>query len=227
MEILKKIGFILICILISIFSVVGTIILISNLQNIVVSQKDYLLFTFNPPFNFLAPFTVVGVGLFIILIIQSKRKINKGTNYEEFLSFIKRTKSLIILIFAFLLYLQATSISVFTDKEIIHHTFYNPLGTKYTYNDVCLVDTGVYGVRIPVIQDKGDLYYIIKLKDGTRINLMDIGEEKTDDTYSQIETIDKLIMAKKVIKSSSLDYIEFVKLDQIYIDRFKRIFENK
>ena len=112
------------------------------------------------------------------------------------MKFLKKLVYLLFLVFLFIfsMYLQVTSVSVLTHNEIIHHTFYNPVGTIYSYENIRLVD---------------------------------IGSENSNDAYYQIENIDKIIMPKKVLKSSSLEYIEAVDLDKKYADRFKRIIENK
>ena len=128
---------------------------------------------------------------------------------------------------ALLLYIQITSVTVFTNDEIVCHSFYHPNAQKYKYADIRLIQAGAYDKYIPFIRYKGDFYYIITFKDGTRINLMDIGAEASGDAYLQVEHIDKIIMANGVKKISSENNIELSGMDKVYINRFKGIIENK
>lgn len=144
MIILKKVGFYFFLAFVSIICSVGTALIISFIQEKLFFPKQYLLATYNFPFNFLSVFIVIGVGALVFCFIQSKRGINKGTYYERFPYYIKKFLFYIIIIFAILIYSMVTSVNIFTNDEIIHRTYYNPFGTKYSYDDILSVNTGFY-----------------------------------------------------------------------------------
>jgi hypothetical protein len=191
-------------------------------QNQLFVPKDFLICTFNSPMRSL----IFVIYILLDLFIYSLWKLLFKKNNENY-RFKKKCRITISIITAILIYIRITSVSIFTDEKIINHSFLHPKAQVYTYKDITSVQAGIYGNRIPFVRYKGDFYYIITLKDGIKINLMDIGVEKSDDSYSQVERIDKIIMSFGAKKESSAENIKLMKLDKVYIDRFKRIIENK
>lgn len=183
--------------------------------------KSYLLWTVNPPgkYAFFIIIALIDIFLYNLWLKLFQKSETDSFNKKKWIP-----ASIITVV---LLYVQIISVSVFTGEEIIHYSFTHPVAKEYSYTDIRSVQTGVYGNDIPIIRDKGDFYYIVTFEDGTKINLMDMGGEASQDTYSQVENIDKIIMSKGVKKISSEDSIELVRLAQVYVDRFKRIIRNK
>lgn len=222
MKVLRKISTILLLVIAILFFDILCAIVLSFIQQLLFVPKSYLICTFDSPEKYLVFVLLLIVDVFVYLLWR--RLFDKDSRPNRFK---KKYWSIVAVFIVLTLYMQITSISVFTDKEIIRHSFYHPFAEEYTYKDIVSVDTGAYGDYIPHIRQKGDFYYIIRFKDGTTINLMDIGDESSDDTYSQVEHIDKIVMSYGAKKVSSENNIQFSNLDKIYIDRFKRIIENK
>ena len=65
------------------------------------------------------------------------------------------------------------------------------------------------------------------LEDGTKVDLMDVGGESGNDTYIQIENIDRIIMNIGVPKESSQDNIGLIHFDLPYVERIKKIISNR
>lgn len=227
MKLLKGIGFYVLLIFSLIFSSFGVAIAISLIQDALFVPQDYLLFTYDSPTKYLIFVIIFGVDIIVYGLLSSKAKWNKGTFYELFPGKLKRHKAAILLSFAVILYLTVPNVTIFTNNTIRHYSFYNLSGKEYAYKDIVSVDTGVYGKKIPFIRDKGQFYYIVKFVDGTRVDIMDIGDENSDDTYLQIENIDRKVMDQGAQKKSSLANIDLLKLGKVYVDRFRRIIQNK
>jgi hypothetical protein len=201
---------------------ISYVIAISSIQESLFIPKNYLIWTFDAPGKYLVFVIIILIDILAYLLWM--RLLKRAVYWNPFQ---KKYLNIIVIFTILSSYIQITSVSVFTDKEIINHSFYHPNAQVYTYKDIHSVQTGIYGNRIPFIRDNGDIYYIITFKDGTKINLMDMGGETSDDTYSQVEHMDKIIMSYGVKKISSEKNIQFVQMDKIYVDRFKRIIENK
>lgn len=193
---------------------------------------DYIIWTTDTLFLFII-FLVEFITIVTIPpFFAGLRKKNKDTYYEKVPMFVKKHIVFIGVIVLLLLYCAVTNVSVVTNDKIINHRIINPRGTVYSYEDVIGVDTGFYGKRELFQHSKGDFYYFIRLKDGTRIDLNRAGDvnEKTIenyDTYKEIELIDKNLMALGASKISSTDYSDYCYFDKLYKDRFIGIIENK
>jgi hypothetical protein len=215
--ILRSVGSVILLIIGLLFCVILFAVILRLIQAFLFVPKDYLMWTVNPPGKYV--FFIIAFLISDLWLKLFHEKKTKPVN--------KKNLILASIITVVLLYVQITSVSVFTGEEIINYSFIHPVAKEYLYTDISSVQTGVYGNDIPIVRDKGDFYYIVTFDDGTKINLMDMSGEASHDTYSQIENIDKIIMSKGVKKISSEDNIELVQLDKTYIERFKRIIRNK
>ncbi|WP_419726222.1 MerR family transcriptional regulator [Terrisporobacter petrolearius] len=190
--------------------------------------NNYLMYVFKPPYNY-------GILLFeievLIMIIAILYKIRKIDSHEKewacnLISFIKRNIIKVVTLNLVLLYMCITGITVITKDKIIDYNFYNPMGVKYTYDDITNINTGFLGKRKLLSGNKGDFYYKITLKNKKIINLYQATSE-FDDTYLELEIFDKLALDKsKATKVASKENYKLCDLDKRYVDRFLRIIEN-
>lgn len=79
------------------------------------------------------------------------------------------------------------------------------------------------------MHESGDFYYNVTMKDGQMISFEDCQTTKEfeENTYSELVALDQQIMQYRPIKISSVENSEYTMLDQVYIDRFISIVENK
>ena len=124
---------------------------------------------------------------------------------------------------------MVVNVSVVFKDSIVDHSFFLPKGNKYSYTDVKSINTGIYGKSIPFSHSRGEFYYIIELKDGTKINLFggSGGTKNGEDIYLIILELDKIFVdagVPKIVDSKNFD-ITAKKLDKIYSDRIRSILE--
>lgn len=199
----------------------GSFILISTIQEYLFTPKKYIMWIFKEPYNRL----IFVFELYIIAFVISK--VNKDC--ESLIKWLKekiRGHKIIFTLFnVVLLYVIIINIAVVSDKGIVDYSVLRPFGKSYTFADVKKVNTGFYGNKIPYIGEKGEFYYYIEFKDGNKINLNgDLGGTYEElETYEEIEKVDKILMTRGVQKESSLSNIEKNDLDDIYVERFRRI----
>lgn len=196
------------------------------LQELILVPKDYLIWTVNSPTY---PLVFILIGLldtYILLTLGRFIKLFKSPFSDKVLLLMNTHKKAMGFVGLVILYIVFFNVTSVTETEIMHRTFYNPIGTGYEYSDVRTVETGVHLDTKRFSNHERTFYYIINLQDGTRVDLNGSGGEKGDDSYGMIEYVDEKLMNMNVKKVSSLNHIEGVALDQYYIDRFIRIIEN-
>ena len=196
---------------------VGLGALIWFLQLRLIVQDDYLIYIFKYPYlAIIFLFEIQFIIIFFGFILKEQ--------YNIFHLF-KKHYIKVVLANWVAFYLCITGISVITDNGIKDYSFYNVNGTQYSFDDVKYIDTGFQGERA-FLTRKGDFYYVLALENGMKINLDECSAE-SNDTYSEIEKIDKKLMDMGIQKFSSDKYIEKCDLDKDIVDQFKRIIENK
>jgi hypothetical protein len=150
---------------------------------------------------------------------------------------VKRHKRWLFPIAAFanilLIYVLLFNVCVITNNKIIDRSFLLPQGRDYNYSDIDSIDTGVYGkkkIKIPFIDQSGEFYYIITLKDGTTIDLVGDtnGTRNNQEMNDVIEELDKTLVNMSVEKTAKTDNFELLEksLDKIYSDKIKNILNN-
>ncbi|MDV3428819.1 MAG: hypothetical protein LIR50_17650 [Bacillota bacterium] len=225
MKILKSIIFWILSIIGIFILTIGFFVLITVLQEKIFIPKDYIIWIFKSPLSRL-------VFIFELYIIFGFFLI---TNKDLKILFKKLCKKRFIAGFAvfniFILYTLFFNVSVIKSNEIIDYRFLSPQGVQSSYNDIVLIDTGVYGKKmyLPFTHSKGDFYYIIKLKDGTKIDLAEMGGSKDDqDPRFIIEKLDSYLVDMGVSKSASMENFEYCtkNLDKIYTDKIQKILKN-
>lgn len=130
---------------------------------------------------------------------------------------------------SFLIYTLLFNVCVITNNTIINHTFLSPQGKVYNYSDIVRIDTGVYDKRRfnPLVHTRGDFYYLITLKDGTAIDLNDVGGTKNNrDVYEVLEETDKILVNKGINKTSKIETFQYFNRNLIFADRINDILNN-
>lgn len=199
--------------------------IIAVLQKKLFIPEDYIIWIFKSPLSgliFIFEFYII-FGFFLI------------TNKDLRTLFKKLCKKPFIAGFAvfniFILYTLLFNVSVIKSNVIIDYRFLSPQGVKYSYNDIVKIDTGVYGKKtyLPFTHYKGDFYYIIKLKDGTKIDLAEMGGSKDDqDPRFIIEKLDSQLVDMGISKTASMENFEYCtrNLGKIYTNKIQKILKN-
>lgn len=173
----------------------------------------------------------ISLEIFLILFsyFGAKMKHQDYHQYDFVLPFVKRHKRMILFINIVILYISFMNVTVFTTNEMISYTPFNPIGNVYQYEDVQEVKTGFYKHKVFFLHEKGDFYYEMIMKDGTKLSISDTQtiEQYEEDTYSDYVVIDELVMKHHPLKIGNTENSEYIMMDQIYIDRFKSIVNNK
>lgn len=184
--------------------------------------KDYILWIFKYPISRLSL-------VFLLYVFFFYKKA-----FRESDQFAKRHKKWFYPLFAFanllLIYVLLFNVCVITDDSIINRSFLFPQGRTYTFSDIVSIDTGVYAKKkwsFPFTGESGEFYYIITLKDGTKIDLNgDAGGARNDqETNGVFEDIDKSFVKLGIKKTAKTDNFELLQksLDKIYSDKIKNI----
>ena len=103
---------------------------------------------------------------------------------------------------------------------VIYHSTLHPTGIVYEYQDIESVNVKI---------KNGLLNYQINVDNHsfTFSQPTTNGNERYNDTYIELEDFDQALMNYSIKKTSSLDNLDKVIMDQCYIDRFERIINNK
>ncbi|MFF2878563.1 hypothetical protein ACFVR2_19810 [Gottfriedia sp. NPDC057991] len=236
---MKKLKAIILWILLIIFIVIltiGIMFLISVIQEKLLVPKDYIMWIFKYPVSRL----VFVYELYIILglpYIFSKnlRKSIGIADRSKKISFLKRNKKVVLITFVtlniLLLYTIITAVTVITNNKIINYSFLYPNGKEYSYNDISKIKTGVYGKKRNILfrHTKGEFFYILELKNGTKIDLTEVGGVKNEiDERFIIEKIDIKLVRMGIPKESSMQNFKYCTedLDKIYTDKIRNILKN-
>lgn len=236
MRILKKIVFWVFFIIGLIILTISFFALIAAIQRKMFLHEEYILWIFKSPFSSLIfIYEIYFILGFSYIFSKYTRKIIKEVINSKN-GFIKRHKIIFISVFAVLnivlIYTILFNVTVVGNNKIINYTFLSPKGKEYTYKDIVKIEAGIHGKRrtFPYLQSKGDFYYIIQLKDGTKIDLNEVGGIKNnDDPRFVLEELDRQYVDMGISKVASMKNFEYTTehLDKIYTDKIKSILENK
>ncbi len=217
--------------LISIFAIILTFAIfagIGELQEAIFVPKNYLMFMFKTPYSYLVFFFEVELIAFLISRIYKKVKNIELKWTVDLCNFAKKNIVVTILLNIALLYMCITGITVVTESKITDYSFYNAMGTTYSYEDISRVEAGFNGKKFGIFhKGAGEFYYTVSFNDGNKVNFYQANSE-FEDTYLELEIFDKLIInTSKVEKTSSKENYELCDLDKRYVDRFLKIIDNK
>ncbi|WP_407310654.1 hypothetical protein [Desulfosporosinus sp. SB140] len=217
----KKLLFWVISFIVALVLIYNVMVIFTIIQEKMFLPRDYILWTFNYPVSRLS---IIYIYYFIFAFFVKKSGIMR---------YAKRNKKWFYPIFIFsnslLIYALFFNVSVVTSNSIINHTFFTPQGKVYHYRDIVSIDTGVCEKRRfnPLVHTKGDFYYLITLKDGTAIDLNDVGGTKNNkDIYETLEEIDKTLENARINKISKIETFEYFNKNLIFAGRIKSILNN-
>lgn len=208
----------------------GFIICIGLIQERLFLQQDYLMWIFKFPLSrlvFIYELYLVCI-FFYIFNKDVKWSIKKILNNR----YKNLTKSTFIIINIILFYSIVFNVTVIATDKIVNYSFFSPRGKEYTHEDVVKINTGVYGKKlyIPFTHSKGDFYYIIELKDGTKIDISESGGFNSieEDPRFIIEKLDITYVDRGIEKISSMENFEYSTehLGKTYTDKIKNILQN-
>lgn len=230
MKILKPIFRAIISIITGILALLIFAFLIALFQQLIFATKDYIMSVYKLPQRNL-------IFIYELLFLAAASYIfNKSFRREMRLklNLVRRSKkalALIVIANIFLLYAVIFDIAVVTDHKIIDYGFFRPQGKVYAYSDVVKIDTGIYGKSslFDLSHPSGDFYYIIQLRDGTKIDLGQFSGSRTQEDYRfLLEKLDKKLVNQGIAKVSSLNNFKYGtdNLAPIYVEKIKSILEN-
>ena len=177
------------------------------------------------------------VGILLILARFIEKRGEKHDLVDTWLWLWRRLGKWKILVIAMVLvafYCCATSVTVVTEDAIICHSPIHPMGVEYSYSDVEQITAGVGQQKLTFEEHKrkGKFFYQIRL-DGKTITFStdcssnDEIERYNEHTYLWFEEFDQKLVALGIPKISDSTGYENIQMDQEYVDRFRRILENK
>lgn len=202
---------------------------ISFLQISLFMKKDVYILS---PSGFTIGFSILLMMSIFVMILALYGKhfhFKEYVGYEIILNWVKAHKLVYLLMIVITFYLALFNTTTISKNEIVHYTPLNPNGTIYQYEDITSIECGFLGTSLFTFREKGDFYYYIHMNDGETLKINDTQttKEYEDDTYSELVVLDQDIMRYGVTKISSEENSEFALLDQIYIERFITIINNK
>lgn len=223
---IKRLFFLVIFFIIIVVLIFSTFVVLGLTQEKLLLPQDYIMWIFKYPISRLALVFVLEFVFLYFLI-----------TFRELGQYLKEHKKSFLPTFAFanilLIYVLLFNVCVITNDKIINHSFFSPKGRVYNYTDIVSIDTGVYGKKkfnVPYTDKSGEFYYIITLKDGTKIDLNgDAGGTKNNQEMNEVfEEIDITLVNMDIKKTARTDNFELLEkdLDRIYSNKIKNILNN-
>lgn len=198
---------------------------ISLIQEKLFTKGEYIIYLIKYPYSYLVFVIMVLVAIKIGMMMLKKEKL---FSKEKELSLWRKFDKFLMLAIIPLIYIVVTSVVVVTEEGIYDYSFYNLKGDKYTFSDVEYVNTGFvdYG------RNKGEFFYNIELKNGTKLRLAypsmhQLSEKYEDDTWQEYVDIDEYIMNSGAKKDSSEKGSKYVQMDKVYVDKLLKVIRNK
>ncbi|MBQ5696729.1 MAG: hypothetical protein IIV48_08780 [Clostridium sp.] len=198
---------------------------ISLIQEKLFTKGEYIIYLTKYPYSYLVFVIMIIVSIKIGMMMLKKEKL---FSKEKELSLWRKFDKFLMLAIIPLIYIVVTSVVVVTEEGIYDYSFYNLKGDKYTFSDVEYVNTGFvdYG------RNKGEFFYNIELKNGTKLRLAypsmhQLSEKYEDDTWQEYVDIDEYIMNSGAKKDSSEKGSKYVQMDKVYVDKLLKVIRNK
>jgi hypothetical protein len=239
MLILKKIGSIILSIIIVLIAFIFSIAIIMMLTDVIMVENDYLFYEHNQITGELLIALAVIPAIFISVKIIEKLKISSRKQIEknEELIYVWNRLGLfkipIIVIYLICFYICFTNITVVTDSEIIVRTPFNPAGKIYEYSEVESIETGFGNKTFACAeyQEEGSFYYIIELDDKEVIFSAPTPNDKVERynkaSYLELEEFDSKLVELGISKKSSDNGCDKCYYDEDIVQRFLKIINNK
>lgn len=220
----KETSFVIPMMLLSIIIVISLFVGIDIFYQTLCVPSEFIFYQLSHLSEFSLILLTMGLVITMIGYILGKYGVNRLGELNVIYRFIHRIPksifTLMVILLMIVYYMCLSSYCVITDTQIIYHSPLHPQGIIYKYQDVESVDVSI---------KRGLLNYKIHV-DGHSFTFSQPttnGEQRYDDTYIELEDFDQALMNYGIKKNSSLKNISKVDMDQVYIDRFKRIINNQ
>ena len=200
-------------------------IVISLIQEKLFIKGEYIIYLIKYPYSYLVFVIMIIVSIKIGMMMLKKEKL---FSKEKELSLWRKFDKFLMLAIIPLIYIVVTSVVVVTEEGIYDYSFYNLKGDKYTFSDVEYVNTGF----VDSGRNKGEFFYNIELKNGTKLRLAhpsmtQLSEIYDDDSWQEYVDIDEYIMNSGAKKDSSEKGSKYVQMDKVYVDKLLNVIRNK
>ncbi len=205
----------------------------------ILAPENFLFYELHPiAETTLIVLMVLGLVLFIVVLLSkfsklSKKDLEQSNDIFYLWNLLGKFKPLVFIAWLVALYCSVTSVTFFTEDEMVYYSPIHPMGITYSYSDVEKITTGFGNSNFTLAghKKKGHFYYQLEV-DGKTISLSQpytngAIERYTEDTYLELEEFDQRMMALGIPKEGDITGYQNVRMDQVYVDRFIRIIENK
>lgn len=202
-----------------------------------ISKPDNWLFYEKPSCAETLAIIAVEFPVFFLIVdgisTLCNRKMENGEKKDifPFWTWLKKRWFVSVPLWLFVLYVSLINVNYVTDTQIIMCSTFCPRGKYYDYQDVDEVEA-VFGQKnFSLHHDtKGKFYYKLTIDDNTIIFSQPTANENieryNEDTYLELEEFDQALVKLKIPKGSSEVGYEYVDMNPIYVDRFRRIVDN-
>lgn len=183
----------------------------------------------------LAMIPVILVTLIVVakLTKKTRKEMDEMNDILFVWNALGRFKVVAVIVWIVATYCCLTSINFVTEDKIVCHTPLQPLGVEYRYEDVENITTGFGDSSFSFVtyKRKGEFYYQLELDGKTVVfhqpyTNLEI-ERYSEDSYLELEEFDQKLMKLGISKDGDIAGYQNVMMDQVYVDRFIRIIENK
>lgn len=220
---------ILVILILALICIIGVFVGMTYLQYMIYMKDDFYIMSVS---NFSILFLILICASFYIFVLSryaSHYQFDEYNDYIDIVRWMKKHYKIYLAVCLISIYLFMSNVSTISPNKIIYRSYFNPIGTIYSYDDIESVECGFYKNGLSYFHEKGEFYYKVHMKDGQSISLQNTQtiEKYEDDTYIEIEIFDKDVMKYPVKKISSDKYSQYAMLDQRFIDRFISIINNK
>lgn len=236
MRIFKSFLLYTLAIILIVILTIAVYLIIVALQGMLFVPEDYMMWIFKyPASRFVLVYEIL---LIISFFYMLNRRTKKSVEIEAFpvkKSWRRKNRKRLyfagILINIVLFYIILTSVTVITTTKIIDYSYLAPKGKEYSYHDIVEINTGVYGDQfyLPFTHSKGQFYYVIELKDGSKIDITEVGGVKDNEhEYFIIAELDTQLVNMNIPKVANMGNFHYSTdhLDEKYTNQIRKIIEN-
>lgn len=226
----EKLGGWKLCVL-AIGSIVASLLFffyVGRLREAVFVSTDYVLWSVPRIYEMMAFFFMIEGMCFGGVWLYQHTKNEDLAHFPALLSFMSRHRLAMVLFNLLYFYVCFFNINIVHEDSITYRRWYAPWNHTIAFSDIDHVETGFVGSLFSLTyQKKGDFYYTIHLKDGTKVDISQPyppNEQKyLDHSYLEIEEADGYLMQAGVAKVASEDYVEYHTLAEEFKERFLTI----
>lgn len=215
----------------------GVFLLDFVIENLLLPE-NYLFYEHTPIRSSLIAVLIIVPSLFLaaFLLYTIGRKLGMAVKDHlgivRFIKFLGKWLIPIGTVWFIATYVCITGMTYVTSDSIVVTSPLDPKGQVYAYSDVEKIKCGFGDKKYSMYEykKKGSFYYKITVGGEERVFHMPTPNpdvERYDDSYLEFEEFDSALTELDIPKESSSAGYEHCDFDQMYIDRFLRIIDNK